>query len=69
MNSIFKNHYEKMLVALGAIFLLAIIFVFVWSVSFLSDIFSGTFNPDNSNNQAIRFNTEEAKNLNLNIGN
>ncbi len=68
MNKFIKNHYEKFLVTLGALFLVVVAFVFLWSVSFLSDVFSNVFNPDNSKNQEIRFDLEGAKKLNLNIG-
>ncbi len=69
MSKILKNHYEKILVAIGSIFLVVIVLVFLWSVSFLSDIFGNIFNPDNGNNQAIKFDLEGAKQLNLNVGN
>lgn len=69
MNKILKNHYEKFLVALGSLFLVAVVLVFLWSVSYLSDIFGGIFNPDNNNNQAIQFDLEGARDLNLNVEN
>jgi len=68
MSRFIKNNYEKLLVIIGFLFLAAVVLVFLWSVSFLSDIFSNTFNPDNSNNQAIRFNLEGARRLNLSVG-
>ena len=68
MSNFLKNNYEKFLMALGAFFLVVVALVFLWSVSFLSNIFGGIFNPDNNNNQAIRFDLEGARALNLNIG-
>lgn len=68
MNNFFKKHYEKFLVVLGALFLLVIAFSFLWSVSFLSNLFGGIFDPNNNGEQEIEFDIEGAKSLNLNIG-
>lgn len=68
MNNFLKKHYEKFLVVLGALFLFIITFSFLWSVSFLSNVFGGIFNPDNDGRQEIEFDIEGARSLNLNIG-
>lgn len=67
MSKFIKNHYEKLLVALGALFLVVTALIFLWSVSYLSGIFDNIFNPNNGNDQAIRFNIEGANRLNLGI--
>jgi len=65
MNNLFKNYYDKILVAVAIIFIVATIFMYIWGADFLVRSFSKAIEPKNANNGAANFNIEGAAKLGL----
>ncbi len=65
MKNLFRNYYDKILVILAVVFMVAVVFVYIWGAGFLVENFNNATELKNANNNTAHFNIESAKNLGL----